>query len=362
MRLIIDAVGNSAGGGLQVLKQLTCALLDAAPDSARVSVCLSSACALEALEPNVSSALELHRCELAQPLPGRAAWMLGGVNALIEQLKPSLVLSLNGMGLTRAPQAVLVQQPLLFDMRGLASMPWSFAARMAAIRAITAATCARAQLVIAQTPQVRDELLGAFALEPDKVEVFWPAINPSASADTGGADALRLLYIGHHAPYKNTSILLKVMRRLWLVAPEATLTLTGALPGLRHHDPRVIIHPHLEHHEVMALMRRSQFLLMPSLSETVGLPMLEAMSAGALIIAADRPYARAVCGDGATFVQADDISAWVEAICALRQSPARQLTQLKRAQARQLTLARKGPQALAQRLWGMVCQEPKPCT
>jgi glycosyltransferase involved in cell wall biosynthesis len=42
-------------------------------------------------------------------------------------------------------------------------------------------------------------------------------------------------------------------------------------------------------------------LVMPSLHETVGLPMLEAMDAGTPVLAADRAYAHDVCEDAALF-------------------------------------------------------------
>jgi len=50
-------------------------------------------------------------------------------------------------------------------------------------------------------------------------------------------------------------------------------------------------------------------LVMPSLVETVGLPMLEAMNVGIPVIAADRPYAHDVCEDAAVFFDPLDASA-----------------------------------------------------
>src|SRR5262249_23759319 len=52
--------------------------------------------------------------------------------------------------------------------------------------------------------------------------------------------------------------------------------------------------------------RLADFFVMPSLQETVCLPLLEAMSAATPVIAADRPYAREVCGEAAVFFNAYD--------------------------------------------------------
>jgi glycosyltransferase involved in cell wall biosynthesis len=40
---------------------------------------------------------------------------------------------------------------------------------------------------------------------------------------------------------------------------------------------------------------------MPSIVETVGLPMLEAAACGLPVVAADRPYARDVCAEAAAY-------------------------------------------------------------
>jgi glycosyltransferase involved in cell wall biosynthesis len=73
----------------------------------------------------------------------------------------------------------------------------------------------------------------------------------------------------------------------------------------------------------------ADLLIMPSLQETVGLPMLEAMNAGTPVLAADRPYAREICQDAASFfdpTDAGDLAFRIEALLAdvsLRQALSR---------------------------------------
>jgi len=63
-------------------------------------------------------------------------------------------------------------------------------------------------------------------------------------------------------------------------------------------------------------------LVMPSLAETVGLPMLEACAIGCPVLAADLPYAREICGEAASFFRANNVKACARAICALIADPA----------------------------------------
>jgi len=59
--------------------------------------------------------------------------------------------------------------------------------------------------------------------------------------------------------------------------------------------------PHLPPSTLREAYTLATALVMPSLVETVGLPMLEAASVGTPVVAADRPYARDVCGDAALY-------------------------------------------------------------
>ena len=55
-------------------------------------------------------------------------------------------------------------------------------------------------------------------------------------------------------------------------------------------------------------------MIFPSLCETLGLPLQEAMSAGLPVLAADLPYAREVCGDYASYFNPRDVDSIEKAI------------------------------------------------
>lgn len=315
--LLIDALGNTTGGGLVVLRQTLEALLP----TRRVIVCHSPGVSLPD-DPNLIA----RSVSLAQPLPGRLAWALGGVGASLQLASAGQLLSLNGVGLFEGacPQVVLIQQPLLYDLEGLAMMPPAFVARMAVLRALTIATCRRARAIIVQTEQVAASVVKHLGLPQEKLHVLSPTLPalaptlPRASHD----HAPTLLYVGHHAPYKNTAILPKLMAALWAKLPQARLMFTGQPPWRRGlHDARLIALGQLPHAQLLGVMRSASALVMPSVSETVGLPLLEAMSLGLPIIAAERPYAREICADAAFYAPHHDADAFASCAYTLLADP-----------------------------------------
>jgi len=59
----------------------------------------------------------------------------------------------------------------------------------------------------------------------------------------------------------------------------------------------------------------------PSLNEGFGLPVVEAMSSGAVVVASRDPALMEVCGGAAMHVEADDARGWVKAMRALAGNP-----------------------------------------
>ena len=109
-----------------------------------------------------------------------------------------------------------------------------------------------------------------------------------------------LLYVGSNEPHKNLDVVAQGLRRIseskrprwYATLPEdATFCSKGAAISLGK----------LNRSELRESYCNATVLVMPSLIETVGLPLLEAMRLGVPVLAADRPYAHAVCEDAAVF-------------------------------------------------------------
>ncbi|MFN3863953.1 MAG: glycosyltransferase family 4 protein [Erythrobacter sp.] len=183
--------------------------------------------------------------------------------------------------------------------------------------------------------------LAAFAAEvglPLPPLAVAPLAGEELSADTGAQPlpaAPFFLCIATIEPRKNHRLLLELWQdfaaRMGPATPRLVLAgqtgpMTGALlaplaqvPGLAAH---VEHRPCCTDADLAALIRRARALLMPSLAEGFGLPVVEALQAGTPVIASDLPVFREVAQGAASLVDPSDRAGWRAAILAALHEPA----------------------------------------
>jgi alpha-1,3-rhamnosyl/mannosyltransferase len=84
---------------------------------------------------------------------------------------------------------------------------------------------------------------------------------------------------------------------------------------------RVVLTGHVADGELLALYRGARCFVFPSRYEVFGLPVLEAMAAGAPVVCSDRTRLPEVAGDAAMLVAPDDAEALERAIGRVGSSP-----------------------------------------
>lgn len=330
-RVVIDAMGNGSGGGRTVLNRCLGALLEHPHVRARV-FCVHAR--------DLDDAWRTHPRLTVSPQPraasamGRVWWYVDGFNEAIGA-DADVVLSLNAMGRARVPQINLIQQPMLYANDALTSQPWSFARRMMVVRALTHASCQRADLVVVQTPSMARVAQRELGVGGAALRVLTPDVpSPPARTPSAPRGADDVLYVGHDEPYKNVAQLVRAVEFARQTRPALTLTTTThkddqrARPWWRGIGPQ----PRARLRELYAT---STLLALPSLTETVGLPMLEAMAAGLPVLASDRDFAHDVCGAGnAHFADPGDARALSRGLLALVEDDAYRARLAKRGRAR----------------------------
>lgn len=202
----------------------------------------------------------------------------------------------------------------------------------------------RSQGVIVQTEAVRRVLVEKASLRPERVVVIPPGVpetleTPQSSVRANPSDgvSLDLLYVSHPAPHKNVECLLRALALAVETVPELRLLLTmeghtfnsqtvpfdpstyagyvaryQALARTLKVENSVVWTGVLTPKQVRASLRTCVALCFPSYIESFPQPLVEAMALGAPVIAADRPYAREICGDVALLADPNDPKLWAE--------------------------------------------------
>ena len=189
-------------------------------------------------------------------------------------------------------------------------------------------TLSRARGILVPSATVRAELLDYSAAAPETVHVT-PEAGRLDAAPAGelpdGVPERFVLHVGTIEPRKNLAILLAAWPRLRALLPDAPPLVLCGKRGWRYasigaalarateegwlihagYAPDAVVH---------GLYRRAAAVVCPSVYEGFGLPLVEAMAAGAPLVCSDIPVFREVAAEAAVFVPPDDAAAWAGAL------------------------------------------------
>jgi glycosyltransferase involved in cell wall biosynthesis len=211
---------------------------------------------------------------------------------------------------------------------------------MAYLRAALRHAVRVADCVLADSEAVRQEILRCLPVRPERVKVCYiaPALQamprPEAEARLHRlAPALLadpfILFVGRLERRKNLVPLVQAFGRLQAHWPRLRLALAGqpgfgygAVEAARRAFPaggeRVHILRGCGDDELRALYTACALFVLPSIYEGYGIPLLEAMTCGAPILASDIPTSREVCQEAAHYAPptATGLQAGAEALLA----------------------------------------------
>lgn len=279
----------------------------------------------------------------------RLWWYEWGLQRRVKQIRAGLLVCINGAG--RGPEGTpvitLVQQALPLSKDGLTKSTALVRTKMAIIGWLARRSCLRASQVIVQTPTMLDLVVDRYGVARSRVVSILPSPPelPSQDPTSPRVDKMRkvlpgnrVLYVGNTAEYKNVTTAVTGMSKVRTSCPLATLFGTWAEPSPWMNTPGVIGLGFLDGPSLVQAYSLASLLVMPSLVETVGFPMLEAMDHGVPVLAADRAYAHDVCGDAALFFDPLDPGDFAEKVTlALTDASIRQ-TLIRRGKERVRTL------------------------
>ncbi|MFN2453697.1 MAG: glycosyltransferase [Pyrinomonadaceae bacterium] len=311
MHLAVDALGIRHSGGASVLQAfLLAAVNDARID--RLTIFCSPGSERDFAFP---ASRKINACE--QPLADRSRlyrlwWFERELPRCLERLRPDAVFCMSGAGQSPAsvPQVTFIQQSLLFSQEAQRRFGFKDRLIISVLGQMSRRACQSSRKVLVQTPTMRSCVASAFGLDEQRVQYFLPGIAPvqpdtksqtSLDVMRSVPEGLRLLYVGNQMPYKNIEVVAAAMQRIRRQLPGATLFLTWPENHPLTKIDGVVGCGYLTADALREAYHLATVLVMPSLVETVGLPMLEAMSVGTPVLAAARPYAHDICEQAAVF-------------------------------------------------------------
>ncbi len=204
------------------------------------------------------------------------------------------------------------------------------------------AIAARADHLVTVSDHARGELIAALGLDPGRITTVMPAGALAAAAAARDPDWPQASYwiaLGRRDRRKNLPRLLDALRAsgsrrpLLIVGPAGDEAADLAGPG-------VTITGWLPPERVAALLVGARGLLMPSLAEGFGLPIVEAMAAGVPVLTSAGGATEEVAGGAALLVDPSNVRAIAAGISALESDEiARKLATAGRLRAREFTLS-----------------------
>ncbi|BCS33694.1 glycosyl transferase family 1 [Luteitalea sp. TBR-22] len=215
----------------------------------------------------------------------------------------------------------------------------------------------RADLVVTVSATVAAQVVTRLGVRPQAVVTCHngaPAWTARRAVPAEGP----VICIGTLEPRKNVGGLLDAWEHLVAAGVRIPLRLAGGAPPSAAPLLARLVRPplaglvehvgYVEEADRRGFYEAARLLVMPSLDEGFGLPVVEAMAAGVPVVASRRGALPEVCGDAAVLVEPDDPRGMAQAIADLLASPARleQLRQRGVARAATFSWARS-----AQRLW-----------
>lgn len=192
----------------------------------------------------------------------------------------------------------------------------------------------RADRIVCVSAATRDAFVEVFPTPLSKFAVVHHGIPASIHRPDDAARAQTrarlelpdrfVFFVGLLSARKNLTILIEAFDRVAAKDRSLWLILAGARAHGYEHVERAIARcaakdriwepGFVSDADLCSLYAESQAFVFPGLEEGFGIPMLEAMTCGTPVIAADRPVSREVAGDAAVFVETTQVESLSYAI------------------------------------------------
>jgi glycosyltransferase involved in cell wall biosynthesis len=338
MKVVINAVSAKLGGAATYVRNLAASLLELAPPADEFIFLVPPERAAEM--PREGRRLRVESSRAASgSYAARWWWEQVTLRRVLERERPDALFSSANFAMLACPcpQALLVRIPIYFDSNYLEHVlpqkSAAFRAETALRRWLVCRSVRAADTVMTPSAAMRDDLARFARLDTARTFVNpygVPRARLAAASPGGraGGRVPRILWVSHYAEHKNLATLLRAALRLRARRPfELWLTLDGPA-GRGQHTPLREREAELlaglngtvkllgvrGYDETWRLYPEADIFVFPSLCESFGHPLVEAMASGLCVVASDIAVHREICGPAADYFPVLDDAALAAAL------------------------------------------------
>lgn len=172
-----------------------------------------------------------------------------------------------------------------------------------------------AKKIIVPSVATKNEIIDHLKINTEKIAVTYEASGLSknvSNGETGNNLGKYFLYVGNAYPHKNLENLIKVFNN-FSKQKNIKLILVGKKDYFYKRlektikSEKVIFYGQVSDKELSVLYKNAMSLIMPSLMEGFGLPVLEAMENKCLVICSDIPSLREIAKDNAIYFDPENL-------------------------------------------------------
>jgi glycosyltransferase involved in cell wall biosynthesis len=242
----------------------------------------------------------------AMVLPFRRMWSQVRLPIALARERPTLLfVPAHAIPFAWPGKALTVVHDLAFERHPSA---YSFSER-SYLRLTTRWAALRCPLLIAVSESTKSDLVSAYGVRPERIRVVplgagEPTVAPAPASRLAelGLSGTFVLQVGRIEPRKNQAAALAAVERLdgvtlAVAGPERDETMAAALRA----SPRCRVLGRVDQPTLELLYKRASAVVVPSLYEGFGLPVLEAMARGKVVVAAKASSLPEVGGDAALY-------------------------------------------------------------
>lgn len=307
----------------------------------------------------------VHRRDIGSYRPlRRFIWEQTSWRRIVQRFRPDILFSSANFGLLMSPakQVLLLREGGLFDPFYLANMTATqgvdYVLHRYFRRKLMLLSALHADHVITPTVAMRDmvtrwipEVLDKCTVNPYGTinDLFRPESRHRRWREDG---TIRLLYVSVYYPHKVPSLVCQAVDRLNSLGLPAHARITMSLEELKSMSgstlDEILVEDALKrghvtlgrhpYQDLPTLYNAHDVFVFPSVSETFGHPMAEAMSSGIPLVVADTEVNREICGDAALYFPPFSGSALTAEIRRLDEDPGLRARLAERGRERALKL------------------------